>query len=40
MYLLGVYFFTEEDIQLNSTVFNWKHNIEPVFDESEKVKRK
>ncbi|KAK7101371.1 hypothetical protein V1264_019760 [Littorina saxatilis] len=37
MYLLGVHLFAPDDITLNSEVFNWKHNIEPVFDESELI---
>lgn len=37
MFLIGVHLFSEEDIKLNGEVFNWRHYIEPVFDESEIV---
>ena len=37
MYLVGVHLFSEDDIKLNSEVFNWKQRIEPIFDQSEEV---
>lgn len=36
-YLLDVYMFSPEDIQLNSNVLNWPTLINPVFDENDDV---
>jgi len=36
-YLLDVYFFTQEDIDLNSQVMLWPEKIRPIFEQSEAV---
>ena len=36
-YLLDVYFFSPEDIDLNSEAFTWPTRIVPVFDENDAV---
>ena len=37
IYLMTVHLFSEEDLHLNSAVFNWKGQIEPIFDTSEEI---
>jgi dynein heavy chain len=37
-YLLDVYFFSEEDIDLNSEVLTWPANINPIFDANDDVR--
>jgi len=36
-YLLDVYFFTQEDIDMNSQVMRWPEKIRPIFEQSEAV---
>ena len=36
-YLLDVYFFSQEHIDLNCTVLMWPKNIQPVFDDNDEV---
>ena len=36
-YLLDVYFFTQDDIDLNSQVMLWPEKIRPIFEQSEAV---
>ncbi|XP_069499778.1 dynein axonemal heavy chain 12 [Ambystoma mexicanum] len=36
-YLLDVYMFSNEDIELNSTVILWPENINPIFDENDEL---
>ncbi|XP_071807320.1 dynein axonemal heavy chain 12-like isoform X1 [Asterias amurensis] len=36
-YLLDVYFFSQEHIDLNCTVLMWPKNIQPVFDENDEL---
>ena len=38
-YLLDVYFFTQEDIDLNSHVMLWPEKMRPIFEQSEAVSR-
>jgi len=38
-YLLDVYFFTQEDIDLNSQVMLWPEKMRPIFEQSEAVSR-
>ena len=37
-YLLDVYFFSDEDIELNKKVLTWPKNINPIFDQNDEVK--
>lgn len=39
-YLLDAYFFSEDDVQLNSEVLTWPSRISPIFDENDAVSRK
>ena len=36
-YLLDVYFFSPEDIELNSEVLTWPKAISPIFDHNDEV---
>ena len=36
-YLLDVYFFAPDDIELNKKVLTWPRNINPIFDQNEEV---
>jgi dynein heavy chain len=36
-YLLDVYLFPPEDIELNTRVLLWPHDIGPIFDQNEDV---
>ena len=38
-YLLDIYFFSQDHIDLNCTVLMWPKNIKPVFDENDEVRR-
>ncbi|XP_020624937.1 dynein heavy chain 12, axonemal-like [Orbicella faveolata] len=36
-YLLDVFTFTQDDMNLNSTVLNWPNNIAPIFDQNDEI---
>jgi len=36
-YLLDVFIFSKEDIELNKQVLTWPRNLNPIFDHNEEV---